>query len=173
MEAMGPGERHFSLEEIELGDEYIQIVGEPAFVPQVGQVQRGPEGLDLLHLRLSLFARRAHCHQGIFDFPEGDQDRLLVLSQGLSGLSLCRPLLKSQDLGVEQGIREAGAYDAERRLIRDETREIRTRDAKYAGEGDFREALRLGDPDPSRRRMEILLHLDDIRAPLEQFRWKA
>src|SRR5207247_4668226 len=123
--------------------------------------------------RLSLFARRAHCHQGIFDFPEGDQDRLLVLSQGLCGLSLCRPLLKSQDLGVEQWIREAGAYDAERRLIRDETREIRTRDAKYAGEGDFREALRLGDPDPSRRRMEILLHLDDIRAPLEQFRWKA
>src|SRR5438046_8295813 len=144
MEAMGPGERHFSLEEIALGDEHIQIVGEPAFVPQVGQVQRGPEGLDLLHLRLSLFARRAHCHQGIFDFPEGDQDRLLVLSQGLSGLSLCRPLLKSQDLGAEQGIREAGAYDADRRWIPDEPPQLRTRDANYAGEAVCQEALRLG-----------------------------
>ncbi len=45
---------------------------------------------------------RANCDEGILDLPEGHQDGLLVLGQGLSRLRFGRLLLEAQGLGIEE-----------------------------------------------------------------------
>ena len=62
-------------------------------------------------LRFGLLAGSAHCDEGILDLPEGHQDGLLVLGQGLSRLRFGRLLLEAQGLGIEErrGQSEAGA----------------------------------------------------------------
>jgi hypothetical protein len=66
---------------------------------------------DLGFLRFGLLAGSAHCDEGILDFPEGHQDGLLVLGQGLSRLRFGCLLLEAPGLGIEErrGQAEAGA----------------------------------------------------------------
>ena len=48
---MRAGQVQFGVKQTALRDEHIQVVGESAFVPQIGQVQGRSEGFDLLGLR--------------------------------------------------------------------------------------------------------------------------
>ncbi len=82
-------------------NEDIQIVRESAFVSQIGEVQGRPQSIDLPLLCVGLLTGSANTHQSVFNFPERDEDRLLVLSQGLPGLSFSRFLLEAQNLRIE------------------------------------------------------------------------
>src|ERR671930_1672964 len=86
VEAPGRRKRELRVEEIPPGCEYIQIVGEPTLVAQPGEMQGRSERSDLGFLRLGLLSGRACRDECIFNFPEGHEDSLLVLGQGLSGL---------------------------------------------------------------------------------------
>jgi hypothetical protein len=92
---MGPGQRQFRFEEIALCDEHVEIVGEPPFVAETRQLQSRVEGLYLFGLGRTLFASRRDGHQGVFNLPKGDKDRLFVLCKLLPCLSFGCPLLKS------------------------------------------------------------------------------
>ena len=91
---MGGGECQFRHKKTPLRDEDIQIVCQTTFVTQIGKMQGRPQGIDLLFLRGSLLTGRADSHQSVFNFPERDEDRLLVLGYSLPGLGFCSPLLK-------------------------------------------------------------------------------
>src|SRR5919109_309773 len=73
------GERELRVEKIALGCKHIQIVGEPALVAQLGEMQSRPQSSDLGLLRLGLLPGRAHRDEGVLDLPEGHEDDLLVL----------------------------------------------------------------------------------------------
>jgi len=101
---------------------------------------------DLSFLRFGLLAGSAHCDEGILDLPEGHQDGLLVLGQGLSRLRFGRLLLEAQGLGIEErrGQGEAGTSKG----TAPESGKLRTRYPEESRERDFWKALGLGDPDP-------------------------
>src|ERR687894_2102488 len=60
VEAPGRRERELRVEEIALGCKHIQIVGEPALVTQLGEMQGRPQSSDLSLLRLGLLPGRTH-----------------------------------------------------------------------------------------------------------------
>ena len=74
--------------------EDIQIVRESAFVSQISEVQGRPQSIDLPLLCFGLLTGGADSHQSVFNFPERDEDRLLVLGQSLPGVGFSRALVK-------------------------------------------------------------------------------
>src|SRR6476469_7696081 len=95
MQSARGSQRQFGVEEVALRNEHIQIIGDPAGVAQIRQMQRRLQRLDLLFLCRHLFNGGRHRHQRVLHFSECDQDRLFILGNGLTRLGFSRFLLKA------------------------------------------------------------------------------